>query len=50
MVFECLDLGPMVVIWSNGFVVDGHNENQLLSGEKQRSINRNNGEFGFRLD
>ena len=45
----------MVVIYSDGFVVDGgwrmgHDESQLLCGEERRSVNRTDGEFDFGLD
>ena len=49
------DLGLVVVICSNGIVVDGgwrmgHNESQLLCREEQRSVNRSDSEFDFGLD
>ena len=50
-----MDLGLVVVICSNGIVVDGgwrmgHNEIQLLCREERRSVNRSDGEFDFGLD
>lgn len=50
-----MDLGSVVVIYSDGFVVDGgwrmgHDESQLLCGEERRSVNRIDGEFDFGLD
>lgn len=50
-----MDLGPVVVICSDGFMVDGgwqmgHDESQLICGEERRSVKPTDGEFGFRLD
>ena len=50
-----MDLGSVVMIYSDGFVVRGgwrmgHDESQLLCGEERRSVNRTDGEFDFGLD